>query len=87
MGSSGSSGGTNYAPPGGNQPSSYALSGSSSGYEKKWGATSPSTPSDYKPMGNTYEKKLSTTTGVPIVQIKEEKKDKSDEKKSKRKRK
>lgn len=38
----GGGGGSNYAPPGGGPQSSYALSGGSSGYEKKWGAaTSP----------------------------------------------
>lgn len=36
-------------------------------------------------MGNTYEKKSSTASGVPIVQISEEKK--SDEKKKHKKRK
>ena len=82
----GGGGSSNYAPPGGNQPSSsFALSSGNAGYEKKWGG-SPSTQTEYKPMGgagsSTFEKKTSTTSGVPIVQIKE---DKSDEKKHKKK--
>ena len=70
---SGSSGGysSNYAPPGGQQSSL-----SSSNIEKKWGATSSPRQNDYKPMGgastNKFESKTATTSGVPIVQIKEE---------------
>jgi hypothetical protein len=67
MGSGSSSMSTNYAPPGG-QANSFALSGGSSGYEKKWGAKSPPrSNNEYKPMGNSFDKKSTTTTGVPIV--------------------
>jgi hypothetical protein len=58
---------TNYAPPGG-QSNSLSLGGGSSGHDKKWGAkSSPRENTEYKPMGNSFDKKPTTTTGVPIV--------------------
>ena len=59
----GSGGSTNYDPPGGYQGSGYGLN--SSIPEKKWGSTATN---EYKPMGgSTFDKKTTTTTGVPIV--------------------
>ena len=52
-------GSTPYDPPGGG----YGLNTANGGGDKKWGTTT----SEYKPMGNTYEKKSSTASGVPIV--------------------
>lgn len=51
-------GSTPYDPPGGG----YGLSTANGGGDKKWGTTS-----EYKSMGNTYEKKSSTASGVSVV--------------------
>ena len=53
-------GGSNpYDPPGGG----YGLNTANGAGDKKWGTST----NEYKPMGNTYEKKSSTASGVPIV--------------------